>query len=82
MSHPAYKPPPAFCTKAKVAKGGAHLWDTTVVGNFDGAKFCRNASRLLIRNFRDFFIFMEQTCDAQTTPLPVDCHTTHTNQAT
>ena len=22
MSHPAYKPPPALCTKAKVAKGG------------------------------------------------------------
>ena len=22
MSHPAYKPSPAFCTKAKVAKGG------------------------------------------------------------
>ena len=31
MSHPAYKPPtPALCTKAKVAKGGAYLWDTTV----------------------------------------------------
>ena len=22
MSHPAYKPSPAFCTKAKVEKGG------------------------------------------------------------
>ena len=22
MSHPAYKPPPAFCTKAEIAKGG------------------------------------------------------------
>ena len=30
MSHPAYKPPPALCTKAKVAKGGAYLRDTTV----------------------------------------------------
>ena len=30
MSHPAYKPPPALYTKAKVAKGGAYLRDTTV----------------------------------------------------
>ena len=30
MSHPAYKPPPALCTKAKVTKGGAYLRDTTV----------------------------------------------------
>ena len=31
MSHPAYKPPTSvLCTKAKVAKGGAYLWDTTV----------------------------------------------------
>ena len=30
MSHPAYKPPPALCTKAKVAKGGVYLRDTTV----------------------------------------------------
>ena len=30
MSHPAYKPPPALCAKAKVAKGGAYLRDTTV----------------------------------------------------
>ena len=27
----AYKPPPAFCTKAKIAKGGAYLRDTTVL---------------------------------------------------
>ena len=32
MSHPVYKPPPpAFCTKAKIAKGGAYLRDTTVL---------------------------------------------------
>ena len=31
MLHPAYKPPlPVICTKAKVAKGEAYLWDTTV----------------------------------------------------
>ena len=30
-SHPAYKPPPAFRTEAKVAKGGAYLRDTTVI---------------------------------------------------
>ena len=24
-------PPPAFCTEANVAKGGAYLWDTTVL---------------------------------------------------
>ena len=30
LLHPAYKPPPAFCTKAKVAKGGVYLRDTTV----------------------------------------------------
>ena len=33
MSHPTYKPPPpppALFTKAKVAKGGAYLRDTTV----------------------------------------------------
>ena len=33
MSHPAYKPPLALCTKAKVAKGGAYLRDTTVYKN-------------------------------------------------
>ena len=26
------KAPPAFCSEAKVAKGGAYLWDTTVIG--------------------------------------------------
>ena len=33
MLHPAYRPPPplAFCTEAKVAKGGAYLRDTTVI---------------------------------------------------
>ena len=30
MSHPVYKPPPVFCTKAKVAKGGTYLLGTTV----------------------------------------------------
>ena len=34
MSHPAYKPPPALYTKAKVAKGGAYLRDTTVIIDF------------------------------------------------
>ena len=29
---PRISPPPALCTKAKVAKGGAYLRDTTVLG--------------------------------------------------
>ena len=28
---PRISPPPALCTKAKVAKGGLYLWDTTVL---------------------------------------------------
>ena len=28
---PRISPPPTFCTKAKVAKGGAYLRDTTVL---------------------------------------------------
>ena len=30
---PRKSPPPTFCTKAKVAKGGAYLRDTTVFQN-------------------------------------------------
>ena len=48
MLHPAYKPPPALYTKAKVAKGGAYLRDTMVLRSTDFG----------VVSFREFRLFL------------------------